>query len=50
MNPIYVRKIFPDIMLFLFDANKIKMARKPGKKQMEIRQGAPGKVKDLKEI
>ena len=32
----------------LFDDNKIKMARKPGKKQKQ--KGAPGKVKDEKKI
>ena len=38
-------------MLLLFDDNKIKMIRKPGKKQKENPVGgAPEKVKDEKEI
>ena len=35
---------------FCCDGSKIKMARKPGKKQKENPEGAPGKVKDKKEI
>ena len=34
----------------LFNDNKIKMTRKPGKKQKENPVGAPGKVKNEKEI
>ena len=37
-------------MLSLFYENRIKMARKPGKKQNENPAGAPRKVKDEKEI
>ena len=33
-----------------FVDNKVKMARKPGKKQKEISVGCTGKVKDEKEI
>ena len=41
MNTIYLQ-------LWLFDDIKIKMAKKPGKKQKG--KGAPGKVKDEKQI
>ena len=33
------------LLLLLFDDNKIKMARNPGKKQKKVK---PGKVKDEK--
>ena len=36
--------------ILLFDNDKIKMARKPGKKQKEIQLAAPGRIKDEKEI
>ena len=36
--------------LLLFGDNKINVARKPGKKQMENPVGCTGKVKDEKEI
>ena len=43
-----------DNLLLLFDDNKIKMARKPGKKRNEKPVGCcclpPGKVKDEKEM
>ena len=33
-----------NLLFFLFDDNKIKMARKPGKKQKENSVGCTGKV------
>ena len=36
--------------MWLFDDNKIKMARKPGKKLKQNPVGALGKVKDEKKI
>ena len=38
------------MLLFLFDDNKIKMARKPGKKLKENPVGCIGEGKDEKEI
>ena len=38
------------IIMLLFDDKKIKMARKPGKKQKENLVGCTGEVKDEKDI
>jgi len=38
------------LLLLLFDDNKVKMARKPGKKQGKTGRVHRGKVRDEKEI